>query len=138
VSLMMLDIDGLHAINEALGFAGGDAAIRQVARRLLANLRCVDRVARLDGGEFAIVMPATSCEQSRAVAARIHPLVGAEDAVALTISVGVATHARGAEGAERALVQGAAEAMRDAKSRGRNVVVVADPSGARSISAAGS
>ena len=53
--LMLLDIDGLRAINDRLGHAVGDDAICSVAGLLRATFRDTDLVARIDGDEFCVM-----------------------------------------------------------------------------------
>jgi diguanylate cyclase (GGDEF)-like protein len=53
--LMLLDIDGLRAINDRLGHAVGDDAICSVAALLRATFRDTDLVARIDGDEFCVM-----------------------------------------------------------------------------------
>jgi diguanylate cyclase (GGDEF)-like protein len=53
--LMLLDMDGLRAINDRLGHAVGDDAITAVAALLRATFRDTDLVARIDGDEFCVM-----------------------------------------------------------------------------------
>ena len=55
-SLAYFDLDGLKAINDRFGHAGGDAALRAVADRLLSQIRASDIAARLGGDEFAVIL----------------------------------------------------------------------------------
>jgi diguanylate cyclase (GGDEF)-like protein len=56
VTLVYFDLDDFKAVNDRYGHAGGDAALRHLAKILLANVRRSDMVARLGGDEFAIVL----------------------------------------------------------------------------------
>jgi diguanylate cyclase len=55
-SFMMVDVDRFKQINDSLGHAAGDEALRRVARVLKATLRDTDTCGRLDGDEFGIVL----------------------------------------------------------------------------------
>jgi diguanylate cyclase (GGDEF)-like protein/PAS domain S-box-containing protein len=56
-ALMVLDLDGFKAVNDALGHAYGDAMLRRVAVRMSMALREYDLIARTGGDEFVILLP---------------------------------------------------------------------------------
>ena len=72
----MLDLNGFKAINDTLGHAAGDQALRLLAQRLREGLRETDIIARLGGDEFAIVTMDTDPPPAiDALARRIHQMV---------------------------------------------------------------
>jgi diguanylate cyclase (GGDEF)-like protein len=129
-AVMIVDIDGLKAINDSLGHHAGDNLIRQVAEVMRERVRATDLVARLSGDEFAILMPQTDVEGAmhlgedlRAqVADSVQPTSDSEPA---TISVGITMFGGGEKetGSEAVLVA-ADQAMYQAKEGGRNQIAL--------------
>lgn len=56
-SLIYFDVNDLKKINDELGHAAGDGALKHVADVILTNIRQSDVAARLGGDEFAVVLP---------------------------------------------------------------------------------
>lgn len=69
--LIYLDLDGFKGVNDGLGHAAGDAALVQVAKLLLANVRESDAVGRLGGDEFALLMLNAGMDEGRDKARRL-------------------------------------------------------------------
>jgi diguanylate cyclase (GGDEF)-like protein len=120
LGVLMVDMDGLKPINDQHGHGAGDAALREIARRLMAEARTSDTVARLGGDEFGLVLPNV---QSLATAQRIAARVAAactgtflhEDRpLALGASVGVAVWPDDG-GESEALLERADQRMYEAK-----------------------
>jgi diguanylate cyclase (GGDEF)-like protein len=123
VAVMFVDIDGFKRINDNLGHAAGDDALRAAAERMRASIRPADTLARFGGDEFTVLCgQLPDAEAALALARRIahdlsQPLEldGAE--VVLRASVGVTTGVRGASTPD-GLLREADEAMYEAKHRG--------------------
>ncbi len=69
--LLYLDLDGFKRVNDELGHAAGDAALVQVARLMLTNLRESDAVGRLGGDEFGLLMLNAGVEEGREKARKL-------------------------------------------------------------------
>lgn len=127
-AVMIIDIDGLKAINDSLGHHAGDQLIRRVAGIMRERVRTTDIVARLSGDEFAVLMPQTDTagalqlgEDLRLQVAESAALSEAESA---TISVGITMFGGERDvGAESVLVA-ADQAMYRAKEEGRNQIAL--------------
>ena len=147
VALLLLDLDGFKAVNDALGHAAGDRLLVEVADRLRAAVRPADTVARLGGDEFAVLLDgvdgAGDARQAatRALASLAAPLRVEDRAVKVTGSIGVAVcddgeidPARGVDGAGGThqddvdgLLRDADTAMYTAKRAGKARYAVFDP-----------
>ena len=129
-ALMMIDIDHFKALNDHHGHAAGDAALVLLARVLSEAAREVDRVARVGGEEFCILLPHSDLDGAMRLAARVHAAVRAASwespAQAITVSVGVAV-AQSADELPQDVLERADRALYRAKNDGRDRVVLADP-----------
>ncbi|HEY3634828.1 MAG TPA: GGDEF domain-containing protein [Caldimonas sp.] len=70
-TMIVFDVDRLNRINELLGHANGDEALRQIGTALRETLRRRDVAGRLGGDEFAVVLPRTRLADSEIVVSRI-------------------------------------------------------------------
>jgi diguanylate cyclase (GGDEF)-like protein len=126
-TLIYADLDHFKRLNDTLGHAAGDAALRHVARILEGAVRDKDLVARIGGEEFAVWMPHTPMVSGLEVAERIRATVESTtwrwsgEPYGLTISCGVAAYPDTVR--DVANLRGAADAaLYAAKQRGRNRV----------------
>ena len=65
-AVLYLDIDGFKTVNDSLGHEVGDALLREVAGRLVENVRPGDAVGRLGGDQFVVL--ARGCDSAEAAA----------------------------------------------------------------------
>ncbi|PKP82345.1 MAG: PleD family two-component system response regulator [Alphaproteobacteria bacterium HGW-Alphaproteobacteria-18] len=129
LSLMMTDIDHFKAVNDTHGHQAGDDVLREIGKRLRANVRPTDVVCRTGGEEFVVLMPNTPGDLACAAAERIRKAVAAEEFPALggtlslriTVSAGVST-LQGAGDTGDDLMHRADTALYQAKTGGRNRV----------------
>ena len=88
--VLLLDLDGLKKINDALGHIVGSRALCRLADMLRLYSREMDTAARYGGDEFALILPETDLEAARLVAQRISKRL-AEDGEEPKISVSIGT-----------------------------------------------
>jgi len=136
MSLLMMDLDKIHGINDRYGSKAGDIVITSCAKIIRDCLRPGDIPARLSGDEFAILLPDTNKKDAFTVAERIRKMIAdkqievpsAPDAsdnvlIGTKTSIGIAvapTHAKTMEEFEET----ADTALRKAKELGRNRVEI--------------
>lgn len=128
-AVMIIDIDGLKAVNDRLGHHAGDNLIRHVAAIMRERVRATDIVARLSGDEFAVLMPQSDTAGALQLGEDLRAQVAENAAAGLdmeqaTISVGITMFGgeRGI-GAE-AVLAAADQAMYRAKEDGRNQIAL--------------
>ncbi len=130
LSVVYLDLDLFKALNDRLGHAAGDIALRHAASVLASSCRDGDSVARVGGEEFCVLLPFTGLDGACLMAQRMRgklettPLTLDKQSAVLTASFGVAcSESDGETGAD--LLQRADKAMYEAKRSGRNCVCAA-------------
>ena len=129
-SLIMFDLDHFKQINDRYGHEGGDAVLRAIGTGLVGLVRRVDVLARIGGEEFAVLLPEQGQDVAMLSAERLRAAVHAMEVnssshgtIRFTASFGVAQHIEGEP--LDALMNRADVALYEAKSNGRNRVVVA-------------
>jgi len=94
VAMIVVDVDGLKAINDAEGHEAGDRALQAVAGAMSSVVRAGDLVARLGGDEFVVILEDVDAAGAAALAARMVEAVAAGLGPTVTVSHGVATGPR--------------------------------------------
>ncbi len=69
-ALLAIDIDHFKRVNDSCGHAAGDAVLKRVAEALRAGARDIDRVARMGGEEFCVLLPGADEAGASGVAQR--------------------------------------------------------------------
>lgn len=109
LSLLLVDVDNFKRYNDRFGHLAGDAALTRIASCLKnACRRDIDSAFRYGGDEFILVLPEADRGSAEGIAARVHALL-AEEAITLTVSIGIATLREGQD--LESLIREADEAM---------------------------
>lgn len=128
LALILLDVDRFKRYNDEFGPLAGDRALCAIAQALQNSVRPTDRVGRIGGDEFAVLLPTTDRRGARAAAERIRRIVQ-ETLITLpddsllppvTVSLGIAQMEPFS--APEALLERAERALQRAKRQGRGGV----------------
>jgi diguanylate cyclase (GGDEF)-like protein/PAS domain S-box-containing protein len=123
-AVVFVDLDRFKSINDTLGHAAGDVVLKEVAERLMRQLRVVDTVCRMGGDEFVVILPEIKRASDAAnVAAKIletmaQPFVAEGRELHITTSIGISVFPDDGRDAE-SLIRNADAAMYHAKGTGR-------------------
>lgn len=97
VSVLVADVNGLKAVNDASGHAAGDEVLRHACQVLHAAFRAEDVLARIGGDEFAVLLPETDEAEALRMLDRVRESIADHNRQrpddALSIALGVATAA---------------------------------------------
>lgn len=141
LDVIVLDIDRFKLVNDVFGPALGDEVLRRVGKVIRSTVAGRDVVARLGSDEFGVIHEVEGrIPDVDAVAERIRKAVsgtisiGGQDVIA-TVSIGIASRPEHGNDAA-ALLRHAGMALAQARSQGRNGVLVFSPELSQRISGA--
>ncbi len=127
-ALVLFDLDHFKSVNDTFGHAGGDKVLQQVGMIAEMALRPSDRLGRIGGEEFALLLPETDNDQAIVVAERLRQMIASnavkmDDARAAhaSASFGIAALER-EMGSVPAWMAAADLMLYQAKTAGRNCV----------------
>ncbi len=134
LSLMVIDIDYFKLINDRFGHLVGDEILKQLAERLLANMRFYDTPFRFGGEEFIVTLSDTGIAEGSAIANRLREIIVGQPfqliepidgltAVFITVSIGITELTDGDDEQGTSLIDRADKNLLQAKASGRNQVV---------------
>lgn len=132
VTLLVADVDHFKDINDRYGHIAGDEVLKEISRRIAANIRGLDLACRYGGEEFVIIMPDADPDFAGATAERLREAIaeasfsveGVSGGLHVTTSIGYAASAAGLSDPDR-LFERADAALYQAKDEGRNRVKAA-------------
>jgi diguanylate cyclase (GGDEF)-like protein/PAS domain S-box-containing protein len=124
LALLCIGVDRLTTVNQALSYSAGDSILRTIAARIAAATGDPDRLARVAGDEFVLLLtdltsPAEAASMAERLCAAARGTVTVDgQAIEPTVSIGVAIGERSSTSEE--LLRQASLAVRQAKSAGRD------------------
>ncbi len=124
-ALICISIDDFRDINSSLGHHIGDKLLQRIAKRLSANTRKSDTIARISGDEFALLIPVLSKVSTLESSAQQildsirTPFCIDDHVIEITASAGISVYPNDAN-SSLDLLSKADQATRFAKSRGKN------------------
>ena len=125
-SLIYLDLNNMKQLNDLHGHAAGDAALLQVARLLIENVRNTDIVGRLGGDEIGVLLVQTDQPLAEQKAAELvavietHPLLWQGQELPLRVAYGIRSFVGGENAGD--VIDAADRAMYEHKRRLRSPV----------------
>ncbi len=142
-AVMLADLDHFKEVNDKYGHAAGDIVLAEIARRMRANIKSADLIARMGGEEFLVVVQTDNRESAAKVAQRLCDVVRAEPVylrgrdiqIPVTVSIGVAMGSDmleakkakfggGEDSLASALIDQADQALYGAKADGRDKILL--------------
>jgi diguanylate cyclase (GGDEF)-like protein len=125
--LLMVDLDGLKAVNDSFGHHRGDEVLRLLGGVIRRSIRATDTAYRYGGDEFLVLLPETDFAGAFVVAEKIR--AGAEGIgmaasggeLLASVSIGLVSCPEDGASAEELMIA-ADRAMYQAKSLGKNQI----------------
>jgi len=136
MTMLMMDLDKIHGVNDRYGTKAGDIVITAVAQIVQSYMRPGDIASRLSGDEFAVLLPVTELDYAKEIAELIRKTIenkqievpeapGSAETVFINTrtSIGIAIAPKDANTLEE-LEEASDAALRKAKENGRNRIEV--------------
>ncbi len=129
LAVLVIDIDFFKRVNDVYGHATGDEVIRTVGGAIASQVRGTDKVARIGGEEFVVMLRETDLQGVMILADRIRSTVAdmvidssGQGPVNVTVSVGLAM-AQASDRDIEDVIERADRGLYRAKHQGRNMVI---------------
>jgi two-component system cell cycle response regulator len=132
LGILLIDLDHFKCVNDHHGHLTGDAVLKEVSKRMLAEIRTYDSLGRYGGEEFLVLLPGCSAADTANKAELLRssmvrqPIATATGSLNITLSVGGVSVANWPTDDINQVLHMADTALYRAKDEGRNQVVMAD------------
>jgi diguanylate cyclase (GGDEF)-like protein len=135
LSCLIIDLDYFKRVNDSYGHLFGDKVLKGVAKRIRDKVRHTDVVSRYGGEEFTVLLPNTGLDGAKNIAENIRSglersrFKNGNESVHITVSIGIASLAEHTPATPQLMLGFADTALYEAKSTGRNRVLIYSPKG---------
>lgn len=132
LSAIMIDLDYFKKVNDTYGHLIGDLVLKEVTTRIANSLRQIDLLGRYGGEEFCLLLPGCDEKTAQQVAERLReeisntPIQTNRGEISISASFGVGEYLLSSSRTIETLIQHADDGLYQAKSNGRNQVVLVD------------
>ena len=129
--LLFCDLDEFKIVNDTAGHAAGDKVLHDIAKIFRDNITQADRIGRIGGDEFCIILKNRSWNEGRACAENIRNAVASYRLAwgtkyySVSVSIGIAPNTAVTD--EDSLIRLSDAACYAAKKAGRNQIHIVDP-----------
>ena len=129
ISVLMIDIDNLGAVNDKFGHLIGDHVMREITTRIQKSIPMIDMIGRFGGDEFLVIFKACTLGQAMKFAEDVRkaiagtPITLRDIKIEITASMGVAEST--ADDTLASIISKVDRAMFKAKKSGGNCVLSA-------------
>ncbi|MBW2997709.1 GGDEF domain-containing protein [Candidatus Woesearchaeota archaeon] len=98
-SMLFIDMDDFGKVNSRYGHGGGDEVLKEIAKKMKANVRPEDVATRYGGEEFVVILPYTGIKDALAAAQNLRQAITIADPLndgsSFTVSMGAAENRAG-------------------------------------------
>ncbi|MFH1116158.1 MAG: PAS domain S-box protein [Pseudomonadota bacterium] len=125
VGVIAAGIDGFEEVTDSRGYLAGETLLREVAKKIIAEIRSYDYLGRYSSNELLIVLPGCGIEASRKTAARLQsafsgkPLQTPTGTFTISLSLGVGA-SRGGKASGNTVITDVLETLQRARDKGGN------------------
>lgn len=124
-AVLTIDFDDFKAINDTLGHNAGDFFLKLVTSRMRESLRMNDKIARIGGDEFIIILENVTKEETRYIAEHIlekmnQPIILHDHEITVTLSIGISLFTSKCASDIETIIKQADLALYSAKEKGKN------------------
>jgi two-component system cell cycle response regulator len=131
LGVLIADLDHFKSVNDTYGHLAGDAVLKEISKRMQADVRPYDSVGRYGGEEFLVLFPGCNTTAAHDAAERLRksicrgPVETPAGTLEVTMSIGGVSTVEWPKDNPSQILQMADSALYRAKEEGRNRVVMA-------------